>query len=219
MKDDKPHSNRLLVRLSCDRQFLPKHFWAGRVSLLAGFAFLLAYCNAGSLQLQAQSKADATMAFDEDVGFDNTWAAEKKLTALFKAEGFLGMWQAYTNGVENRLFKAGVLSTNGANITVQWSPIDKGVVHYAYVRAMYPHPATYRLSAARGSAGCAVLMSVAGKISADRLSAIKEALQEFDSTKAPVIKVKGDFTKRGDFRVKVNQDDVEVENLWRGKGI
>jgi hypothetical protein len=62
-------------------------------------------------------------------------------------------------------------------------------------------------------------MSVAGKISADRLLAIKEALQEFDSSQTPVIKVNGDFTKRGDFRVTVDRDRVQVENLWKGKGL
>ncbi len=166
-----------------------------------------------------EATANRSLAFDEDVGFDNTWAAEKKLIGLFKSEGFLKVGQPYTNGVENSIFKAGQLSTNGTTIGVRWEPTDKGVVHYAYVRAMYPHAATYRLSANRGTAGCAVLMSVAEKISADRLSAIRQALQECDSTKKPVVKVSGDFTKRGDFRVTVDQDTVRLENLWKGKGL
>jgi hypothetical protein len=62
-------------------------------------------------------------------------------------------------------------------------------------------------------------MSVAEKISADRSSAIKQALQEFDSTQNPVLKLKGDFTKRGDFRVRVTQDTVELENLWKATGL
>jgi len=166
-----------------------------------------------------EATANRSLAFDEDVGFDNTWAAEKKLIGLFKSEGFLKVGQPYTNGVENSIFKAGQLSTNGTTIDVHWEPTNKSVVHYAYVRAMYPHPATYRLSASRGTGGCAVLMSVAGKISADRLSVIKEALQECDSTKKAVVKVKGDFTRRGDFRVTVDQDTIQLENLWKSKGI
>ena len=63
------------------------------------------------------------------------------------------------------------------------------------------------------------MMSVAGKISADKVSSITEALHEFDSTKTPVVKVPGDFTKRGDFRVRVTQDTVELENLWKATGL
>jgi hypothetical protein len=31
--------------------------------------------------------------------------------------------------------------------------------------------------------------------------------------------VNGDVTKRGDFRVTVDRDRVQVENLWKGKGL
>lgn len=189
------------------------------VTVLACLISTRCYCESEGPPTNPEPKADRSSAFDEDVGFDNSWAAEKKLTGLFRTEGFLHMGLPYPNGVENSIFKAGQLSTNGTNIAVRWEPTDKGVVHYAYVRAMYPHPATYRLSAARGSAGCTVLMSISARISADRLLAIKEALQEFESTQTPVVRVKGDFTKRGDFRVTVDRDRVQVENLWKGKGL
>jgi hypothetical protein len=219
MKNENPHDDTHLVRRSCLRHFIGKNLWADLVALLACLAFIPAYCNSDNLQPNARSTPDAKMAFDEDLGFDASWAAEKKLIALFKAEGFLMVGLPYTNHTQNALFRAGRLFANGTNFTVRWDPPGKGTVHYAYVRAMYPQPAIYSLSATRGSPGCAVLMSVAGKISADRLSAIKEALQEFDSTKTPVVKVKGDFSKRGDFRVKVNRGTVELDNLWKGKGL
>ena len=203
-----PGARPFLVRRSC---YL--------ATILACLISTKCYSQTKGPPTNSEPKATRSLAFDEDVGFDNTWAAEKKVTDLFKSEGFLMMGQPYTNGVENSIFKAGQLSTNGTTIDVRWELTDKGVVHYAYARAMYPHPATYRLSANRGSAACAVLMSVAGKISADRLLAIKEALQEFDSSQTPVVKVNGDFTKRGDFRVTVDRDRVQVENLWKGKGL
>jgi len=166
-------------------------------------------------------RATPSLAFDEDVGFDNTWAAKKKLTALFKAEGFIMWGQPSTNPpTQNANFiRLGQLSTNGTQAPLRSDPGDEHTVHYAYVPAMYPKPAIYRLSATRGSPGSLVLMSVAGKISADRLSTIKEALREFDSTKTPVLKVQGDFAKRGDFRVRVTQDTVELENLWKATGL
>jgi hypothetical protein len=166
-----------------------------------------------------QSGTDQKLAFDEDVGMDASWAAEKKLFALFKAEGFISIGGSFTNHIEYHVFRAGQVYTNGTHINFRWGPTDKGTVDYAIFPGKYPHPSTYRLSAARGSPACSALMSVAGKISADRLSALKDALEEFNSTKTPVVKAVGDFTKRGDFRVKVNQDTVELENLWRGKGL
>jgi hypothetical protein len=36
---------------------------------------------------------------------------------------------------------------------------------------------------------------------------------------ANILKLKGDFTKRGDFRVRVTQDTVELENLWKATGL
>ncbi len=183
--------------------------------------FIASRSEAGTNQslTNGRSGTDQKIAFDEDLGLDTSWAAEKKLVALFQAQGFIMIGGSFTNHTEYRLFRAGHISTNGTHLNIRWESTDKGTVQYAYVPAMYPQPATYRLSATRGSPGCAVLMSVAGKISADRLSAIKEAQQEFDSTKTPVVKVKGDFTRRGDFRVKVNQDTVELENLWKSKGL
>jgi hypothetical protein len=205
-------------RNPCAGLFLP-----GRCCLivvtLACFISAQSYSQTSQPPSDSKPKADRSLAFDEDVGFDASWAAEKKLIAFFRAEGFLMVGQPFTNGVANSLFRAAQVSTNGTNITVRWEPLDKGFVRYAYSRAMYPHPAVYRLSATRGTAGCAVLMLIAAKISADRLSAIKEALQEFDSTKKPVVKVNGDFTKRGDFRVTVDQDTVQLENLWKSKGL
>jgi hypothetical protein len=183
------------------------------VTILACFLTAQSYSQTN----RPPTEAGQSLAFDEDGGFDATWAAEKKLIALFKAEGYLMIGQPFTNHIENALFRAGQRITNGT--AVLWEPTEKATVRYAYVPAMYPQPAIYRLSATRGSPGCAVLMSVAGKISSDRLSALREALQEFESTKTPVVKVKGDFTKRGDFRVKVNQDTVELENRWKSKGL
>jgi hypothetical protein len=109
--------------------------------------------------------------------------------AFFKAEGFIIWGLPYTNRpTQNAIFiRPGQLSTNGTQITVRSDPSDQHTVHYAYVPAMYPKPCIYRLSATRGSPGCAVLMSVAEKISADRSSGIKQALQEFDSTQNPVL--------------------------------
>jgi hypothetical protein len=138
--------------------------------------------------------------FDFVVGWDNTWAAEKHLLSLFIAEGF-----PRTRYVTTPIFER---ASDGAK------------VNYTYVpTTWYTKPAEYRLSASWNSPGMDVLLSIAGKISADRLSAMNEAIEEFKTTKKPVIKQHGDFTKRGDFRIKVDENSVELDNLWKGKGI
>ncbi|MGP8235026.1 MAG: hypothetical protein ACLQVW_06430 [Limisphaerales bacterium] len=148
--------------------------------------------------------------FDFDTGFSATWAAEKHLLSLFRAEGFPGMrgvttQEANKNGIENSVFER---ASDGAK------------VNYTHVRTTsYAKSAEYRLSASRNSPGMDVLLSIAGKVSADRLAAMKEAIEEFKTTKKPVIKQHGDFKTRGDFRVKVDENTVELDDLWKGKGI
>jgi hypothetical protein len=142
--------------------------------------------------------------FDSDVGFDATWAAEKKLIGFFRAEGFIMRGQPYKGGVENCVFER---ASDGAK------------VNYAYVRPVSGGLAEYRLSASRNSPGLTVLLSIAGKISADRLSAMNEALKEFNTTKQPVVKQHRGFKERGDFRVKTDETTLELDNLWKQKGI
>ena len=205
-----PDARRFLLRRSCDL-----------ATVLACLMSTQCYSQTTEPPNNSEPKAVRSLAFDEDVGFDNTWAAKKKLTAFFTSEDFIMWGLPYTNPpTQNANFiRVGQLSTNGTQITVRSDPSDQHAVHYAYVPAMYPKPCIYRLSATRGSPGSLVLMSVAGKISADRLSTITDALHEFDSTKTPVLKMQGDFTKRGDFRVRVTQDTVELENLRKATGL
>jgi hypothetical protein len=132
--------------------------------------------------------------FDSASGMDNLWAAEKNLISLFQTEGF-------NNGFANTNRRAR----------------DGAVVTYAYGIAPEGGLAHYTLSAARNSPGSAALLSIAGKISPDRLSAMNEALHEFNLNAKPVLKQKGDFTQRGDFRVRVDENNIELDNLWRAK--
>ena len=148
--------------------------------------------------------------FDFDTGFSATWAAEKHLLSLFRAEGFpnkrgVTTEEANKKGIENSIFER---ASDGA------------IVNYTHVRTTsYARPAEYRLSASWNSPGMDVLLSIAGKISADRLSAMNEAIEEFKTTKKPVMKQHGDFKTRGDFRIKVDANTVELDDLWKGKGI
>jgi hypothetical protein len=87
------------------------------------------------------------------------------------------------------------------------------------VPQVYPQPAIYRLSASRNSPGLAVLLSVAGKISSDRLSAMNEGLKEFDTTRQIVVKEHAGFKERGDFRLRVDQSTLELDNLWKPTGL
>jgi hypothetical protein len=96
---------------------------------------------------------------------------------------------------------------------------DGAKVDYEYVPGRFPQPAIYRLLAIRNSPGFVVLLSVAGKISSDRLASINDAIKEFDTTKKPVVRSTGDFKRRGDFRVKVDENTLELENLWKSKGM
>ncbi|MHB8519943.1 MAG: NHL repeat-containing protein [Limisphaerales bacterium] len=155
-------------------------------------------------RINAQAEIDRAVPFDSDVGFDTTWAAEKKLIGFFRAEGFIMRGQPYKGGVEHCVFER---ASDGAN------------VNYAYVRPVSGALAEYRLSASRNSPGLTVLLSVAGKISADRLSVIKEALDEFSTTKQRVVKQHGGFKERGDFRVKTDENTLELDNLWKAKGM
>ncbi len=175
--------------------------------LLTGAAILSTVVQASDVQTpstNAQSQIDPAASFDSDVGFDATWAAEKKLLKLFKAEGFISQGTRSKDGVENTNYKR---ASDGAEI------------HYAYVRSMYPQPATYRLSASRNSPSLPALLSIAAKISPQRLTLLKEALRQFDATKEPVVRTSAEFKKRGDFRVRLDENGVELENLWKGKGL
>jgi hypothetical protein len=138
--------------------------------------------------------------FDFVEGWDSTWAAEKHLLSLFRAEGF-----PRTRYVTTNIFER---ASDGAK------------VNYTYVPATwYTKPAEYRLSASWNPPGMDLLHSAAGKMSADRLAAMNEAVQEFKTNKKPVIGQHGDFTICGDFRVKVDENTVELDGLWKGKGI
>jgi hypothetical protein len=142
--------------------------------------------------------------FDLDIGFDATWAAEKKLIGLFSAQGFIMRGLPYKGGVENAVFQR---ASDGA------------IVNYAYVRPVSGKLAEYRLSASRNSPGLPVLLSIAGKISGDRLSAINDAIKEFNTTKQAVAHDYGGFKERGNFRVKMDETNLELDNLWKHKGI
>jgi hypothetical protein len=142
--------------------------------------------------------------FDFDTGFDATWAAEKKLIGLFSAEGFIMQGLPHKGGVENAVFQR---ASDGAK------------VNYAYVRPLSGRLAEYRLSASRNSPGLTVLLSIAGKISRDRLSAINDAIKEFNTTKQAVAHDYGGFKERGNFRVKTDETTLELVNLWKQKGI
>jgi hypothetical protein len=162
---------------------------------------------------KVQPATDKSAPFDYDVGSDASWAAEKKLIGLFRAEGCFLHAHPYTDFEAAR--KAGY-PENGHFERLK----DGARVEYAYRRPLsFGQPAIYRLSGSRNSPGFAVLLSVCGKISADRLSAINDAIREFETTKKPAVKSKGDFNQRGDFRVKVDQNELEIENLWKGKGL
>ena len=149
------------VRNPGARPFLPRRS-CYLVTVLAGLISTLCYSQTKGPPTNPEPKADRSRAFDEDIGFDNTWAAKKKLTAFFKAEGFIMWGQPYTNPpTQNAIFiRPGQLSTNGTQITLRSNPSDQHIVHFAYVPAMYPKPCIYRLSATRGSPGCAVLMQL-----------------------------------------------------------
>ena len=84
---------------------------------------------------------------------------------------------------------------------------------------VYGEPAHYILSVSPTSPGFSVLLSVAGKISRERLAVINEAFREFKKTNKPVVKQSGDLKHRGDFRVKADQDTLELDNLWKPKGL
>src|SRR5262245_23798727 len=191
MKNPRPDDDERTIEENRAAQplLLPRVFRL--VPILACFIWTQSFSDTN----KPASKADKSAAFDEDFGFDASWAAEKKLIGLFRTEGLLMVGQTHTNNIENNLFMAGRPTTNGTMISVRWDATNKATVQYAYVHATYPQPAIYRLSASRNSPGFAVLISVAGKISADRLWTIKDALREFDATGTPVVKVKGDFTK------------------------
>jgi hypothetical protein len=134
-----------------------------------------------------------TQEFDSGYGMNDNWAAEKHLIGLLAAEGFDSGFAA-----TNRR------SRDGALINFASNSASGGLAHYT-------------LSAPRNSPGAAALLSIAGKISPDRLSALKETLQEFNATAKPVLKQKGNFVQRGDFRVRVDESAVELDNLWRPK--
>jgi hypothetical protein len=61
--------------------------------------------------------------------------------------------------------------------------------------------------------------AVAGKISTDRLATLQEGLDKCTATKKPVVKESGGFQQRGDFRVKVDEKTLELDNLWKAKGM
>ena len=161
--------------------------------------------SSGGAPTNVQAAKDKSVPFDVDVGFDTTWAAEKKLISLFKAEGFIMRGQPYKDGVENSVFAR---ASDGVK------------VNYAYARPkVYGEPAHYILSVSPNSPGLTILLSVAGKISPDRLTLINEAFREFKETSKPVVKQSGDLQHRGDFRVKADQNTLELDNLWKAKGI
>jgi outer membrane biogenesis lipoprotein LolB len=135
----------------------------------------------------------ATSHFDSAFGMNDLWAAEKNLIKVFEAEGFY-------NGLSN---------TNRRSR-------DGAVVFYTYAPAS-GDLAYYTLSAAQNSPGSAALLSIAGKISPDRRSAFNEALKEFNTSRKPVLKQLGDFSQRGDFKVRVDEQTIELDNLWRAK--
>jgi hypothetical protein len=138
------------------------------------------------------------------LGLDSTWRAEKNLIGIFEAQGFeMHGLSADQNG-ENSFFER---ASDGAKVS------------YVYVRPVNGTLAEYRLSAARNSPGFAALILIAGKISPDRATAIKEALHEFDATGKPVTRQKNNFTQEGDFKVRVDKDTLEMDNLWKEKGL
>ena len=153
----------------------------------------------------AQQRIDEPAPFDVDVGSDASWAAEKKLIGLFKEQGLIMRGQPYEGGVERAIFER---ASDGAQ------------VNYAYVRpTVHGEPAHYKLSASVNSPGFKALVSVAEKVSRDRLSTINEAVRESTESHKAVVKQHGDFNHRGDFRVRADETTLELDNLWKGKGM
>src|SRR5262245_14166528 len=67
----------------------------------------------------AEPHVEQSMPFDSDVGLDATWAAEKKLIGLFKAEGFIMLGGSYKDGTWTSAFRG---TSDGAKVDYEYVP-------------------------------------------------------------------------------------------------